>query len=598
MKHIAIGRTYLIIAEDDAEQGRIEALWTAAPTPVPTPTPPTPTPTPPTPTPTPPVTPTPTPPISPLPVGGRAVPTFHCVGLYWDPPAGHPGLAAKRVTVRYVEMGQMFWRKALPLDMDSRSMGYEKFRGSIVNLKPNTEYLVQFGTTAGDWTHQLTFKTWSETPKVKEVRTITAGSSQVNITAGGNAQDGFIIYDGRGATINVNKQADNCVRINASYVILRNCVLRGANLDGVWIAPDMTDVWVEDNDISDFTRKMDNLSSSNGPQSGMARAINERSGIYSHPGNKTARIVIQRNKIHDPSYGANAWDYGHPVGANAIFMGQQLGNHVIRYNDIYVTADNIQRYFQDGIGGTDNDSDWGFTRADTDIYQNKIQNCTDDGIEVEGGGCNVRVWGNYTDKVAVGIASTPVRIGPMYIWKNVTDKHRSRYATSLDSDDRLQFFKARTGELGGGGKRFVFHNTSLQAPPPSGTSNPLGCGGGLSGGSEKVTNTVSRNNIYHIWKSGWESIDSASDSSNDLDYDLYNGGIDVSLAAEKNGVKGTPKYVSGNGQGDSGMYQLVTGSPGQGRGCKIDNFNDDIVAPDMGAHQTGEPPMRFGRAAA
>lgn len=36
----------------------------------------------------------------------------------------------------------------------------------------------------------------------------------------------------------------------------------------------------------------------------------------------------------------------------------------------------------------------GFAGADSDVYGNRIEGCWDDGLEMEGGGCNVRVWGN------------------------------------------------------------------------------------------------------------------------------------------------------------------------------------------------------------
>ena len=147
----------------------------------------------------------------------------------------------------------------------------------------------------------------------------------------------------------------------------------------------------------------------------------------------------------------------------------------------------------------------------------------------------------------------------------------------------------------GNGRRYVFHNTLLQATQ-AGLTYTLGAGGGIaaSGSSEPLTNTVSRNNILHIWKAWWAAI-GAPGSGDDIDYDLYNGGVQIS-GNETHGIVGTPIYAGGNGwQSEAGgMYQLDPSSPGYGKGLRIPNFNDKYAAPDVGAHQSGTPGMKFG----
>jgi hypothetical protein len=113
-----------------------------------------------------------------------------------------------------------------------------------------------------------------------------------------------------------------------------------------------------------------------------------------------------------------------------------------------------------------------------------------------------------------------------------------------------------------------------------------------------MTNTVTRNNILHIWKAWWSSIDDGGGSGNDFDYDLFNGNVLAYPGAEPFGLVGTPIYAEGNGwvSGAGGMYQLAPFSPGYDRGVRLPNFNDDYVgaAPDIGAHEAGSAPMRFG----
>jgi hypothetical protein len=300
--------------------------------------------------------------------------------------------------------------------------------------------------------------------------------------------------------------------------------------------------------------------------------------------------------VHDPRYGANSWDWGHPAGPVAISAYECGGNNVIRYNEVW--GSDQQHYYTDGIGGGQNDSNLGFPGADSDIYGNIVKNAWDDAIEAEGGGQNIRVWGNYIDSTTTGVATTPVAIGPAYVFRNVYNRSRQLSQVALDSDDRNNF--AKSGDLSkyGGGRRYVFHNTLLQADPPPPNVYPQGAGGGVegSGSKEPMTNTVTRNNILHIWKAWWDSINDNGGSGNDVDYDLYNGNILSYRGAEPHGLVGTPIYAAGNGwQSESGgMYQLDPASPGYGTAVPIPNFNDDSAAPDIGAQQAGSPAMCFG----
>jgi hypothetical protein len=172
---------------------------------------------------------------------------------------------------------------------------------------------------------------------------------------------------------------------------------------------------------------------------------------------------------------------------------------------------------------------------------------------------------------------------------------------TLDNDDRNTFAKSGTQSDIGDGRRYVFHNTTLQATQ-SGTTYPLGAGGGINGAgsTSPLTNTVSRNNIFHIWKANWPAIDQKTGGrNNDVNYDLYNGNILAGTGQEVSGLVGTPIYVSGHGWTNEagGNYQLAPNSPGFDRGLRIPNFNDVFsgAAPDMGAQEAGSPAMKFGR---
>jgi len=165
------------------------------------------------------------------------------------------------------------------------------------------------------------------------------------------------------------------VEISAPYVILRGFTLKGGSTNGIELKPGAHDVVIEKNDISGWGRSRG--TGQNGTLGvDMDSAIRARCNDFS-----LERVVIQRNKMHDPRYTANSWDSQHPAGPQGITFSYCGGNNVFRYNEIYSTNGN---FFNDPIGGEDNFSTTGFPNRDSDIYGNKISMTWDDGIEAEG----------------------------------------------------------------------------------------------------------------------------------------------------------------------------------------------------------------------
>jgi hypothetical protein len=514
----------------------------------------------------------------------RGVATFQSIGMYWT----GPGASATGCKMQFRRKGDSTWRDALDMWFDSRN---SECRGSIVLLQPGTQYEVQMGLPGQSFKKGLTVATWSEQLPIAQTITLPATSSdQLTISTGGTP-NGYVLYQAApgGSTIDVANAKQYNVLISAPYVIVRGLTLKNAQIDGIRILPGAHDVVIEDNDISGWGRSGGWTTAAGWPV-GMDR----ESGIRCVNASAFERGIIQRNKIHDPRYGANSWDWGHPLGPQGITFSYCGGNHVIRYNEIYSTTGQ-QHWYNDGISGEDNFSAAGFPNYDTDIYGNVISETWDDAIEAEGGGKNVRVFGNYTNNTNTGVASTVVDKGPLYVFRNVHNRSRAFSQRSLDSDDRNNAYKS--GEAGGygGGRRYMLHNTLLQATQ-SGAVNGLGMGGGIAGNTNQpLTNTVSRNNILHVWKSNAYSVYSAGGSGNDVNYDLRNGAVNIS-GGELNGLVGTPTYASGNGwQSESGgNYRLSSSSLGYGKALRLPNFNDAYSAPDVGAHQSGLAAMSFG----
>jgi hypothetical protein len=110
-------------------------------------------------------------------------------------------------------------------------------------------------------------------------------------------------------------------------------------------------------------------------------------------------------------------------------------------------------------------------------------------------------------------------------------------------------------------------------------------------------NTVSMNNIYHVWKpnnGAFYQIGPDAQFQNDM--------TNAVSTPEVGGIVATPKYAGGSGwqSGIGGMYQLASGTPGFDQAKRIPNFNDHFngAAPDVGAAEAGDGAMKFGLAAA
>src|SRR5437762_2321584 len=114
-----------------------------------------------------------------------AIPTFHCLGLYWSPPGG---AVDKPVLVQYRARGATDWSEALPMrfhPVDGTDEDLTDYRGSIVNLTPGTIYELEL-TLAGTSTKtRLSAATWSEEFPVGETVRIASGDQPLAIKQSG-----------------------------------------------------------------------------------------------------------------------------------------------------------------------------------------------------------------------------------------------------------------------------------------------------------------------------------------------------------------------------------------------------------------------------
>jgi hypothetical protein len=507
------------------------------------------------------------------------VATFESIGLYWS---GSGGSASIPGTVKYRKVGDTVWSNGLDLSYDSRAIGKRpagEYRGSLVKLTPGTQYEIQL--QAGANGNTFTVSTWNEV--FPENPTVTNLTSPTTITQGGTAS-AYKVYNGK-----INGGTNNIV-VNASYVIIRNMVLTGAGEDAILLGNGVHDVVIEGNDISGWGF--------------VGMGSNNQAAVRCKQGTNPSRIIVQRNKIHDSRDPGAGWDAGgtHPVGPNGINFEYPGPNNVIRYNNLFNNDSN--KRFMDGIGGADNFTVSGFPGKDSDVYCNFIDGVWDDGIEVEGGGCNVRVWSNWINNSFTGVASATCAIGPLYIFNNVTNVGQRLHGVSPgtnDTEDRGPFNKCGSQDASvRGGRTFLFQNTVLQ-PKQSGYANTRGLDGGIIDNGGQVINITSINNIWataYTGKGGWpinmadnqNGSGAGSSSTNDL--------TNVDTSSKRGSMKmtgtivGTPIYLSSLPLTlDPNGYFLASNSPGKGKAVRINNFNDSDSA-DVGAYNGAN--LKFG----
>ncbi len=509
------------------------------------------------------------------------VSTFEAISIYWSPNGEATNL---KVLVKFREEGTTDWNEGLPMiysNIGGTTNEVSPYRGSIVNLHPNTNYEIELTLEDTSETETIIAKTWSEDFPISD--TITLGNRTVpySIYDSGTA-DGYVLIDGTGSTIDVENNYEYCVTIRGSYVILRGITLKNAKKGGINLKT-CHDVIIENCDISGW-----------GEINSDGFGVNSQAGVYS-ASTSIKRIVVQRCKIHDPRYDANSWaelnEGGyHPSGPQGITFFDSYGNHVIRYNEIWSDEDHM---YNDVIGAGTNGSFQGFPGPDSDIYSNYFANCWDDGIESEGGNRNTRIWGNYLDETFLPIANAATSIGPLYIWKNTSNRCYSPSGSKYGV--HAPFIKM--GFAGSidwmTGHMYVFNNTILQP-------NDEGAAGiGTSDNSNRyIKHCQTRNNILHVQSATTNSIAIRSENSdNDYDYDLYNKGYPSGNGG--NSIKGTPIYIKDanfNYDKMTADFSLNSNSLGYDAGVIIPNFTDDYEgnAPDMGAFEAGKPPMEYG----
>jgi hypothetical protein len=497
-----------------------------------------------------------------------------------------------------------------------------------VNLRPGTKYEIRLSTAGAS--EILGAATRREEFKIKKVIRVDSQPTFAT-TEGGSEADGFVVYDGVGkAVIDAQDRHPHCVVIRHSHVLLRGFRLINARHDAVVIGDvrakqtlahnsiqgvvalerDLTDVVIEDCDISHWgSLRVPDLNQ---------RWGQTETGIL--VGSVVQRVVIQRNRIHHPRHTSTRWNeqpgVAHPWGPRGISLGHVSdrepweANHVVRYNEIVGDPGHL---LEDGICGGLNFSYTGTPGQDSDIYCNLITHVTDDLIEADGGGMNVRIWGNYLADGFKFLSFQSLPLGPVYVFRNVFGSSNEEVVGRKAASP----FKFLSNEHDTNGWRFA-HHVPFNGPVYF-YHNILGQGDRAlafettRGG--QLRHVISRNNIYRTATHFLRDAIPASDRNGgketrdsdfvacSFDYDLCNrdsAGDSVDACIGPHLIEGEPQWRAGHGaiSGTIGRFQLASGAAGRNAGIALLNFNmaksEEGGAPDVGAHEFGSADMIFG----
>ena len=321
--------------------------------------------------------------------------------------------------VSYRKVGKEEWKSGLDLVF---VIPERNARGSLLGLQEDTEYELKVELKDAGKVRRHTTKFRTKSPKVPIAQTIVLNAKNFDghlVAKSGTAEGyiryttapGFVLKGKRGnaevvlvqnveyvildgLTVRANG-AQHCLNlINASHVQVLNCNISGHGRIGTH-RPDLDGKYYYYRE----SQKKD-------------RSINYDSGIRLV---EITDALIERNYIHDPAARTNPWFYSHPAGPNAMFV-QKCASACIRYNDCI--GSDMNRW-NDSIEGGGNGANWGGVYRDAEVKGNYFAIQQDDGIELDGGQMNCRMWGNKVEHMLCGVSTAACMLGPSYIYRNV-----------------------------------------------------------------------------------------------------------------------------------------------------------------------------------
>jgi hypothetical protein len=402
---------------------------------------------------------------------------------------------------------------------------------------------------------------------------VHAGSyTPVTLARSGTATNPIRFVNAPGARPVVTGSSGTLVSISGSYVRLTGFELVGATW-GVRVLTPSKGAVIERNVVRGQT-------SPTGDTGGVAVEIGDTFSTQ----NPVADVTVQDNDLR-----ADALP---EPQSEVVLVKAASGGHVIRRNRIVFSYQGGNVHGTDCVGGLPNFDPHGGFFKDTDVSDNYCDGATDEGIELDGGNANVRVWNNTVVRANGGFSVTPVHYGPVYVFRNVVRDLADHWIGSC--------FGVKDGE-GGTGAVYFFHNTFTV--PDGAPCDNLMRGAAKYGSGSAQANVVFKNNVLHFWGRLYET------GAKTADYNLnFVEPASGDKIAEWNGTDyfSFASFRSGTGQETHGLFarplfvdraagdfRLAAGSPGVDLGVALRAFNGPASpwptlgnAPDAGAFES------------
>jgi hypothetical protein len=511
----------------------------------------------------------------------RSYSTIYSIGVEWDVVNDLDHDAA--VSMKYRVNGTSVWQSALPLVRVDYN-GSNMLAGSLLSLVPGTEYNVRLALSdpdGGSATREITVRT-------RPVPVPPAGGRVLHVVPGNGGGDGSLLapFAGVVAAQAAARAGDtfllhagsygtrvlfNVAGTAAAYIVWKAAGDGEVLMNGIDIGA--SHIWLEGITVRDQAYATFSTGAPTNVVITRCRFFNNHYSIYLQRGG-TAWYIADNTIVGDTPPSSESFS-GEGIELNT------TSGHTVAHNSISNVGDGVS-----------------YPKSNVDIFGNDIFNTSDDGIEADNGGANVRIWGNRIhNAVHNGISFQPQVRGPWYIVRN-------QIVGSKESA-----FKFRATD------RFVLlHNTIVNWGDPA----LVCCNAG------HLLRAYARNNLWISVQGGriWDFDGALRDWRSDMDYDGFDWGTatnpftydgwtypDVWSFSNRSGLERNAVRVSKDlcfedfqvpGPSPTPVpphsMTLQAGCAAVDAGAVLPNINNGFTgsAPDIGAHERGLAPAVYG----
>jgi len=516
----------------------------------------------------------------------QTFPTFNSCSYYF-----HASDNAA-IRVEYKNANQTAWLSAHPTVCDSPEYIH---KGSLFFLDEDAEYQIRiFSGSDGKLITQTTFRTWSSTPhiaKTIDLSTLPNTAQEGLVITEQGAPDAWIKYTAPPGwiikrTIRDNDTQDGVLVMKGlQYIILENLTIEGGKRHGICIE-NCDFIRILNCDISGWGRKgvqqFVNGGSCGTYLDSEGRVIDYDGAIQIR---KSYGTVVERCYIHDPRGRSNSWLFSHASGPQAIVADYTRGGNVIRWND-FIGSD--EHRWNDVIECLDNYHPAGGLFRDSDIFGNYLAFGNDDGIELEGGGMNLRFVGNKIEGTIGGVSTGASMLGPQYVIGNLL--------VNLGDEEghTLMFLKNSHGAKQIG-KRLVYNNTCHGFGSSSSAYTQYGGATPVDAGLGTLRNNIFVCNSSHSF-SEWTRAENYNHDLFWVNRSLPETEKYISVlhnyGQEKNALTVDPLLVDPV----NGNFRLAPSSPARNKAAEVAGISragDDLGAFFNGATEIPLRPLAF-----